>query len=329
MIYLHGIGHFHPENIITNKFLEELEIGTTEEWILERVGIKERHTSLPLDYIKTTKNRDPRAAQEATLYTNATAGAAAGRIALKRAGIKAENVGLLISGTSLPEICTPAEAASIAAELEIDVPCFDLNSACSTFAMQINFLDRMRPEALPAFILLVNPEHATRCVDYSDRASAVLFGDGSAAAVVSAVVPSRAGLMSCYCDSKPSSWRKIMAPRMGYFQQDGQAVQGFAIRKTTDSLRMLKSAFPVAPERFKFIGHQANRGMLATVCERSGISEGNHWHNVEYFGNTACSGAPAVLSQHWDDLCPGDHVAIALVGAGLTWAHMMLKMEEI
>jgi 3-oxoacyl-[acyl-carrier-protein] synthase-3 len=329
MIYLHGIGHFHPENIITNKFLEELDIGTTQEWILERVGIKERHTALPLEYIKTTQNRDTRAALEAALYTNATAGAAAARIAMKRAGLKTEHVGLLLSGTSLPDICTPAEAATIAAELNIDVPCFDLNSACSTFAMQINFLDRMRPEALPEFILLVNPEHATRCVDYSDRASAVLFGDGSAAAVVSATVPSRAVLMSCYCDSKPSSWGKAMVSRMGYFQQDGQAVQAFAIRKTTDSLRMLKAAFPVAPKHFKFIGHQANRGMLLTVCERSEIPEKNHWHNVEYFGNTACSGAPAVLSQHWDDLCPGDHVAIALVGAGLTWAHMMLKMEEI
>ncbi|MGZ6292840.1 MAG: 3-oxoacyl-[acyl-carrier-protein] synthase III C-terminal domain-containing protein, partial [Syntrophales bacterium] len=80
--------------------------------------------------------------------------------------------------------------------------------------------------------------------------------------------------------------------------------------------------------RFIFIGHQANMGMLQTVCERSQITENNHWHNVEFFGNTGCSGAPAVLSQRWNDLRPGDNVAIAIVGAGLSWVHMVLQVEE-
>ncbi|HOO91679.1 MAG TPA: ketoacyl-ACP synthase III, partial [Syntrophales bacterium] len=83
MLYLHGVGHFHPDNVITNGFLEELDIGISEEWIMERVGIQARHTSLPLDYIKTTKNQDPRAALEASLYTNAQSGAHAARLALE------------------------------------------------------------------------------------------------------------------------------------------------------------------------------------------------------------------------------------------------------
>ena len=115
---------------------------------------------------------------------------------------------------------------------------------------------------------------------------------------------------------------------MGYFQQDGNAVQGFAIRKTTESIRMLQKTYSLNGNRFIFIGHQANLGMLQTVCERSQITENNHWHNVEYFGNTGCSGAPAVLSQRWHDLRPGDHVAIAIVGAGLSWVHMILQVEE-
>ena len=78
MLYLHGMGHFHPENVITNRFLEELEIGTDEAWILERVGIRERRTVLPLDYIRQTKNRDPRAAHEASLYRNAETGCGRG-----------------------------------------------------------------------------------------------------------------------------------------------------------------------------------------------------------------------------------------------------------
>ena len=86
-LYLHGMGHFHPENVITNQFLVDLDIGTSEEWILERVGIIARRTVLPLDYIKNTKNKEPKAAFEASLYSNAKMGAAAARMALDRAGI--------------------------------------------------------------------------------------------------------------------------------------------------------------------------------------------------------------------------------------------------
>jgi len=79
MLYLHGLGHFYPENVITNRFLSELDIGSSEEWILERVGIVTRHTVLPLDYIKATKNRDLRRVMEASLYNNAQTAAAAAR----------------------------------------------------------------------------------------------------------------------------------------------------------------------------------------------------------------------------------------------------------
>ena len=321
------MGHFYPENVVTNQFLEDLDIGTNEDWILERVGIRTRRTVLPLDYIKTTKNLNLKAAFEAALYNNIQTGAAAARMALERAGLKPEDIGMVISGSCTPDNLTPAESATIAAELGIDVTCFDINSACSSFGMQINVLARMRPEALPSFVLVVNPENLTRSVNYSDRSIAVLFGDGSSAAVVSATVPSRASFVSCYCDSNPSAWEKVSVHRMGYFQQDGNAVQRFAIHKTTESLRILKESFPVNGDRFKFIGHQANLSMLNTVCDRAGISEENHWYNVTDYGNTGCSGAPTVLSQHWNELKPGLHVAVPLVGAGLTWTHMLLKVE--
>lgn len=328
LLYLHGIGHFHPENIITNQFLEELDIGTSEEWILERVGIHTRRTVLNLDYIRETKNGDPRAAFEASHYTNAQMGAAASRMALERAGLKVEDIGLIISGSSATDNIAPAEASAVAAELGVDVPCFDLNSACTTFGMHINVLSNMKPESLPPYVLIVNPESLTRRIDYSDRSAAVLFGDGSTAAIVSATVPSRSYFTSCCYDAKPSDWSKVGISWKGYFHQEGNAVQGFAIRKTTESLRMLQAAYALNGNRFIFIGHQANLNMLRTVCERSAISEDNHWHNVEYFGNTASSGASAVLSQHWDDLHPGDHVAIVIVGAGLSWVHMILNIED-
>jgi 3-oxoacyl-[acyl-carrier-protein] synthase-3 len=107
-----------------------------------------------------------------------------------------------------------------------------------------------------------------------------------------------------------------------------RAVQGFVIRQTTDSVRTLQSLSSVNGNRFQFIGHQANLGVLQTVCARADITEVNHWHNVEHYGNAGCAGAPSVLSQPWDDLYPENYVAIALVGSGLTWTHMMLEVKE-
>ena len=328
MLYLHGLGHFHPENVVTNRFLSDLGIGSSEEWIEERVGIRERRTVLPLEYIRSTKNRDVRAAQEASLYTNAQTAAAAARMAIERAGIAVGDIGMVISGSSAPDVASPAEASTVAAELGIDVPAFDMNSACTSFTLQVHFLSNMNAGALPPFILLTQPENLTRCIDYADRRSACLFGDGSTAAVVSPTVPSEKIITSTLFDAKPSCWDKVSIRRTGHFGQDGNAVQGFAIRKTTDALRILQAANPSLNGHLKFVGHQANLGMLQTVCERCGISPENHWHNVERFGNTATAGAPGSLSLHWRDLVPGDRVALVQVGAGLSWGHMMLTVKE-
>jgi 3-oxoacyl-[acyl-carrier-protein] synthase-3 len=328
MLYIHGMGHFYPENVITNQFLEDLDIGTNSEWILDRVGIQSRRTCMSLDYIKTTKNRDPRAALEASLYGDAQTGAAAARMALDRAGLKAEDIGMVISGSSASDYVSPAQAALIAAELGIEVPCFDLNSACTTYGMQIDFLNKMKADALPPFVLIVNPENFTRVLDYSNRSVAVLFGDGTSASVISTVNPSPVAVMTSESDSKPSSWMKVFVPRMGFFEQDGHAVQGFAIRKSTDGLRSLQSISKAGPERFIYIGHQANLGMLKTVCERCEIGEKNHWSNVAEYGNTASAGAPGTLSLHWDELKAGYDIGISIVGAGLTWVNLLISVAE-
>jgi 3-oxoacyl-[acyl-carrier-protein] synthase-3 len=327
MLYLHGIGHFHPENIITNRFIEELDIGTDEAWILERVGILERHTVLPLDYIRRTKNSDPRAAHEASLYKNSQTGAAAARMALDRAGLAPGDIGLVISGSSAPQHCTPAEAATIAAELGIEAPCFDVNSACTTFGMHIDLLNRMADERVPDFILIVQPDNVTRALDFSDRSSAVLFGDGSTAAVLSTRVSASAAFLESHSGTNAQLWEKVAISPEGHFHQDGSAVQGFAIRRMTESLRSLLPS-PEADGKARFIGHQANLGALKTVCERVGIPEERHWYNVDLYGNTGCAGAPSVLSQHWDELRSGDRVLFSLVGGGLTWVYMLLAVEE-
>jgi len=327
MLYLHSMGHFNPDSIITNKFLEDLDIGTSNEWILERVGIQNRRTILPLDYIKKTKNVDPRAAFEARKYKNSQMGAAAARMALTRASLKLEDIGMIIAGSSSPDNIAPAESSAIAAELGIEVPCFDMNSACSSFGMQINFLSKMQSEALPPYVLLIDSESLTKSVDYSDRSTAVLFGDGSSAAIVSTSVPARAVFVNCSYDSRPSAWEKVGITWGWRFYQEGNAVQGFAIRKTTEAVKLLQDKFTPEAKRFIFIGHQANLAMLKTVCERTGILPEHHWYNVDQFGNTGCCSAPSVLSARWDQIKVGDRIAMSIVGAGLSWAHMMLKVE--
>jgi 3-oxoacyl-[acyl-carrier-protein] synthase-3 len=165
MLYLHAMGHFHPENIISNKFLEELDIGTTDQWIMERVGIQNRRTVLPLDYIRRTKNVNPLESFPIRQYTNSQMSAKAARMAFERAGLKPEDIGLIISGSSSPDNITPAEAGAVATELGIEVPCFDLNSACSTFGMHVNFLMRMQPDTMPPYILLTVAESSTKVIN--------------------------------------------------------------------------------------------------------------------------------------------------------------------
>ena len=177
---------------------------------------------------------------------------------------------MVIAGSSSPDNISPAEASAIAAQLGIEVPCLDMNSACSSFGMQINFLSRMKPETLPDYVLVVDSETLTKAVDYSDRSAAVLFGDGSAAAIVSTKIPSRAAFMNCIFDSRPSGWEKVGIGWNWYFNQDGNAVQGFAIRQTTESVKILQDIYAAEAKRFIFIGHQANLLMLKTVSERRG-----------------------------------------------------------
>lgn len=328
MLYLHAMGHFHPENVISNKFLEDLDIGTSNDWIMERVGIANRRTVLPLDYIKRTKNTDFQEAFRVRQYKNSQMGAAATRLALERASLTLEDIGMIIAGSSSPDNITPAESSAIAAELGIEVPCLDMNSACSSFGMQINFLSRMQPETLPPYVLVVDSESLTKTVDYSDRSMAVLFGDGAAAAIVSPTVPTRAAFLNSGFDSHPSAWEKVGIDWKWRFYQDGNAVQGFAIRTTTQVVKLLQSSFAAEAKRFIFIGHQANLGMLNTVCARTGILPANHWYSVDQFGNTGCCSAPGVLSMHWNEVKSGDRIAMAIVGAGLSWAHTLLKVED-
>ncbi len=324
-LHLHAMGHYHPQNEITNDFLEGLDIGTDDRWIMERVGIRSRRTVLPLDYIRETMNRDPRAAIEAAEISNAEAGRRAAEAAIERAGITAGDIGMVVSGGCAPDTVTPAEACNIAAALGIEAPAFDVNSACTSLIAAVDLLGRMRPETMPEWVLLVVAERLTTCVDYSDRSGAVLWGDGAAAAVVSPTLPGRAVIESVRMESSPAGCDKVVVPRLGHFRQEGRTVQTFAVKKTVRVLRRLTERFGIPDRPLHFVGHQANRIMLDSVCRLAEIPAERHHANVEFFGNTAAAGSPAVVSQRWDDWRDGEDLAVVGVGAGLSWGGFMIR----
>jgi 3-oxoacyl-[acyl-carrier-protein] synthase-3 len=183
---------------------------------------------------------------------------------------------------------------------------------------------------LPRFVLVINAENTTRVVNYDDRASAVLWGDGTSAAVVSTSEPSRVRVVEATLDSNPAGASLVTIPRFGHFAQDGSAVQRFAIRTT---LECLERMLPAARDRLassggslRFIGHQANLLMLENVVKRAGLAPREHWFNVVDRGNTGAAGAPSVLSEHWDELGAGDVVVLVVVGSGLTWSSLRIEV---
>jgi 3-oxoacyl-[acyl-carrier-protein] synthase III len=327
LLYLHAVGHFHPETVLDNHFLTSLDIGVDAKWIEDRVGIVERRTTLPLEYLRQTRNQNPRAAAEAAHTTATQMSAGATRMALERAGLEASQLGMVISGGCSPEMQIPADASRIANELGIAATCFDLQSACSSFASQIHFLNQMRPEALPDFVLVVNSEAFTHTIDYNDRRQAVLFGDGAAAAIVSSRVPSASVIEDTSFGSDPSGQHHVTIPTGGHFAQEGHAVQTFAIKTTTDVVKNLQANVPPTESRRQvFIGHQANLRMLENVCKRTGITLDDHYSNIARFGNTGAAGAPTVLSQNWDAL-RHTVILLAVVGSGLAWGGMRITRD--
>jgi 3-oxoacyl-[acyl-carrier-protein] synthase-3 len=213
----------------------------------------------------------------------------------------------------------------MAARLGIEVPTFDVSSACTSFYAQLHLLAMMRAEALPDYVLLAVPETMTTVVDYSDRATAVLWGDGAAAAVVSLRHPAPAQVLGTTLESSPAGGSKVVIPRGGHFQQEGRTVQVFGIKRMAQLVSALREKFEQGDRAFHFVGHQANLRMLENVREQCRIAPERHHSNVEWYGNTAGASSASVISMRWEKWTPGDDVAVAGVGAGLTWSSYLLR----
>lgn len=327
-MYIHGIAHYHPDTIIDNAFLETLNIGTNDQWIMERVGIKERRTVLSLNYLKDTHNRNPLDANDHASHRPRDTARIAGLKALAMANLTPDDIGMVIAGGCSPEYTLPANACIMAASLGITAPAVDIGSACSTFAAHMHFIHQMDKDKAPDYILLIQAENWTKTIDYSDRRTSVLIGDATVATIVSTRHPSPFKVTNSLLISDPASWEKVKTPTGGHFFQEGPAVQKFAIKKTIETFKRLQAETDVDLSHHYFIGHQANLTMLQSVSSKLNIDDKKHLFNVDNYGNTGAAGAPSVLSQHIDTFQSGDVISLIVVGAGLTWGGLTIEVEK-
>jgi 3-oxoacyl-[acyl-carrier-protein] synthase-3 len=326
MLYLHSAGHAHPNNEITNDFLATLTPDTSTDKLVGRFGIFCRRSVLPLEYIRTTLNQDPRQAQDVATHTPTLLGAAAAAMALERAGILANDLGLVIANCCTPLQTMPAEAQRIAAHLGIDCKAFDVFSSSAGFALHLDYLDGLRPERMPEYTLCVSTATFTTFVNYRNTVDAAIWGDGAAAWIVSPLRPTRGFRIVHTCfGNDPRRWDTVTVDRWGHFRQNGRAVGHYSVGQTVKLLRSLQTGFGLRWNDTYFIGHQANARMLDTVCRSEGIPVDRHLSNVAQIGNQAGAGAPATLSMNWDRIAAGSRLAIAVVGAGLSWGAALLE----
>jgi 3-oxoacyl-[acyl-carrier-protein] synthase-3 len=319
------MGESHPTTSIDNQFLEALDVGTNAQWIEEKIGILERVTTLPIDYIKATRNQDPRMAREVASATPTDLGVVAAEKALSKTGIAAADVGMLIVNCCSPQQTLPGEAVRIAERLGISVPAYDVYTACPAFALHIDFLRNYREEVLPEFVLCISTATVTHHVNYNDRSDGAIWGDGAAAWVVSPRHKGKLEVLDSLYTADPTRCAAVVIDSYRFFHQDGRAVRDFSVRQTVRLVKAIEEQYPVDWSRDIFIGHQANRTMLEQITNNREIPASNHWHNVTHLGNQAGAGAPAALSMHWDEIVPGQHIVVAVVGAGLSWGSIVLR----
>ncbi|RMD83997.1 MAG: ketoacyl-ACP synthase III [Candidatus Dadabacteria bacterium] len=325
MLFVAGMGSAHPDIVIDNAFLESLEVGSSSEWIIAKIGIERRKTTLPLDYIIETKNSDYTKAPEVATMSPTDLGVEASLQAISRAGISPDQIGMVIANCCTPYQTTPAESQRIAKRLNLKrVMAFDVFTACPVFSLHLNILLSYAKDALPDYVLLVSTGTLTHKVDYRDRTAGAIWGDGAAACVVS----KKDGLLKVlHADfiADPLRCDLVAVESYGYFHQEGRAIRNFSVLQTVKMLRALEKQFELDWNRDVFIGHQANYTMLTQITGNRKIPDKNHWHNVIEYGNQAGASCMAVLSQNWEKITSPQKIVISVVGAGLSWGSTVLE----
>lgn len=315
-----GCGGYLPERVVTNNDLAKL-VDTSDRWITERTGIKER-----------------RIAAEGELTSSM--GALAARAALDDAGLAPEDIDLIILATSTPDQTFPATAVTIQAELGITHgAAFDMQAVCSGFVFALATADSYLKSGQFKRALVIGSEAFSRILDWQDRSTCVLFGDGAGAVVVEAQKLNGAltdrGILATslrsdgryrdklYVDGGPSSTGTV-----GHVRMDGPEVFRHAVTKISEVIdATLTQAGYKASDVDWFVPHQANKRILDGATRKLGLDPARVIITVDKHANTSAASIPLALSQGRSDgrIKTGDLVLLEAMGGGFTWGAVLLR----
>jgi 3-oxoacyl-[acyl-carrier-protein] synthase III len=319
-----GLGTCLPEKVLTNRDFERL-VETSDEWIVARTGMRERHV----------------VAEGESLATLAIE---AGKRALAEAEVDPEEIELLVVATATPEQPIPATAALIQPALGVRrAVCFDLSAACSGFLYALNVVRQFIVSGEVSTAMIIGAETLSRYTDYSDRTTCILFGDGAGAAVLKAS-PAGQGVLRCawhtdgnYADfiampgggsRFPPNVKQHIDDRLPYIKMRGNETFKVAVRSLTEVCQEVLSGAGVGVEEVDlFVPHQANKRIIDAVGDRLGLPAEKVYVNLERVGNTSAASIPLALREALDRgvLRSGQVVLAAAFGGGLTWAAALLR----
>lgn len=304
-----GTGRCLPRRVVTNDDLAQL-VDTSDEWITARTGIRER-----------------RFVGEETL-TDLTVQAA--RLALKRAGVSAGDVGLCVTATITPDRTTPAQSCLIhqALGLPEDCPAFDLGAGCTGYLYAMETVAALLPRMKRPYALLVGGEVLSRVTDMTDRSTCILFGDGAGAAVVEVDHSPWHCLLGARGDGDI-----LWAPGPGlsehpHLHMDGQGVFRFALETVPKAaLTLLDQAGMTAEQVDWFVPHQANHRIVEGIAHRLRVPLERFYENIQSYGNTSAATIPIALDEMAGQnlLRPGQWIMCLGFGAGLTWGGILFQ----
>jgi 3-oxoacyl-[acyl-carrier-protein] synthase-3 len=316
-----------PPRVLTNADLEKM-VDTSDEWILQRTGIRERHLVDP------------------GIATSDLAKEAAER-AMKQAGITAADIDVIIVATTTPDTIFPSTACLLQDKIGAKRAWgFDLGAACSGFTYALTTAAQFVATGAHDHVLVVGADVMSSIIDYTDRTTCVLFGDGAGAAVVSAVTENDlpgAGILDfaheidgsggpALCmpagGSKLPASHETVDKRQHFVHQDGATVFRFAVRKTEEICRRLLAKNNLEPSDLDlFVSHQANRRIISSAAEKLQLDKSRVVINIEKYGNTTAATIPLALSDALADgrLKRGDLVMLTSVGAGFTVGAVLLR----
>jgi len=321
---LAGYGKALPERIITNKDLES-KIDTTDEWIVERTGIKQRHVVSDHE-------------QCSTLATDAA------QAAMDKAGITADEVDLIIVATSSPDYLTPPVSSQVQHNLgATKAGAFVVVVGCTGFVYGLITADQFMRSGQYRNIIVVGVEVISRMVNWEDRNTCVLFGDGAAAVVLQAT-EEETGLKSHLLGSDGSGWEHILHPSGGtknppthetldaglqYVTMNGREVFKFATVKMGQALTQVVEEAGLTMEDIDlFIPHQANARIIEYAAKSVNLPPEKVFINVNKYGNTSAASVPIALTEAFEEgrLKTGDTLGLVAFGSGLTWAACILTV---